>query len=165
VFFATNGNSLYFTGAPKAPPEELQPDIILNETEKVGDDVHQNDPARRRRSIGSSREHGGVFIHFSSRTTERRRTRSSSPVQGRETGISSNGTRGTARRRRFPTMSSVTDAPTCWRPGQGARASLANRQTLENKGKEKTIKMKATSTIDKKFRDAFEITINLIPVP
>jgi hypothetical protein len=163
--FATNGNSIYYTGTPKAPDDVRQPDIILNEKTKVGDDVHQSKAANpqtpeREQAVNTAVDY--VFFIQNDGTVQD------------EIEVSSSGKDARDRLKWFlgddDTME-ISDAvfgdgrKCTLQPGEKIKIRLrANRQTLENKGKTDKVKIKATSTADKKARDQFQLSIKYNPV-
>jgi hypothetical protein len=166
VIFTENGNAIYSTGTPKAPPEARQPDIILNETTKVGDDVHQSKPeppqtVEREQQVNTEVDYPFFIQNDGTVRDEIKFTSSGSDVRDRFKWIEgdANGTE-------------ISDAvfgdgqTYTLDPGDKVRVRLrANRQTLINKPESNKIKMKATSTADKKARDAFQITVKFNAAP
>ena len=167
--FQENGNSIYFTGVAKAPAKALQPDIILNETTKVGDDVHQDkaeapQTPEREQPVNVEMDYVFFIQNDGSARDEIRFTSSGSNARDRFKWIE--GEAGEADGTDISDQVFGDGRTFVLDPGDKVRVRLrANRQTLENKGKTDKIKMKATSTADKKARDAFQLTVKFTPTP
>jgi len=166
VVFVENGNSIYSTGTPKAPPETLQPDIILNETTKIGDDVHQMkaEPPQtpeREQAVNVEMDYPFFIQNDGSVRDEIRFTSSGSDARDRFKWIE-----GDANGMEISDAVFGDGRTYTLDPGDKVRVRLrANRQTLENKPKTDKIKMKAVSTTDKKARDAFQLTVKFTAAP
>jgi hypothetical protein len=165
VNLSGGGQGAYVFPSPRPPGPVRQPDIILEDAGKFGDDVHQNEAATvqlQSRDVPVNMVEDFVFyIQNDGNVTDTIK-------------FTSSGKDARDRLRWFLGDDNTTEiSDDVFGEGRsftldpGARQKVrlvVQRQTLENKGKTDKVKMKAVSTSDKKKRDNFQLTVVFKPI-